>query len=92
MRQMHGGVTETGFTWLWTLAKLQLQEVAPQHSPVLGPSPRHPSRAIFHSKDCVKAEKPRRRCCQADLRARAVVAAIRALEALLLAHSVVFSL
>eukprot|EP00439_Symbiodinium_sp_Y106_P063971 s540_g9.t8 len=42
MRQMHGGVTETGFTWLWTLAKLQLQE--------------------------------------ADLRARAVVAAIRALE------------
>ncbi|CAE7557791.1 unnamed protein product [Symbiodinium sp. CCMP2592] len=41
MREMHG-VTETGFTWLWTLAKLQLQE--------------------------------------ADLRARAVAAAIRALE------------
>ncbi|CAE7803209.1 unnamed protein product, partial [Symbiodinium sp. CCMP2456] len=26
LRQMHGKVTDPGFTWLWTLAKLQLQE------------------------------------------------------------------
>ena len=77
MRQMHGEITDPGFAWLWTLAKLQLPE-APQHS-----------FSVLHgsnlSQDVLQGQSPQRpQFCQAELRACAAVAAIRALEAPLL--------